>query len=285
MRTMSGLTLLRRGARHCLGMILGTFVLLAPMRAFAQEIGSVAKLGDAVGASPIAIYLPALQRSGGPVDVCEPVSTIPYGTRPASYPETDRPAQVHGDKNLALRSYERTSGALGLIDYGGGSDSRAPQLRYLFADQRGAHLSAVYRVHQWDWGCNCRGPLITNPPVTLVGLVTSPGEPIYTPRSGYNIGEGYQALVLYATPERITLKYTVEDNVVHGYTIHLEGVCVDPALLALYRRCDAEGRQTLPALHGGEAIGRARTAELGVAVRDAGTFMDPRSRKDWWQNP
>ena len=44
-----------------------------------------------------------------------------------------------------------------------------------------------------------------------------------------------------------------------------------------------QGRARLPALEAGQAFGRARGGEIGVAIRDAGTFMDPRSDKDWWQ--
>ena len=53
--------------------------------------------------------------------------------------------------------------------------------------------------------------------------------------AGYDVGGGYRALVLYAEPTRLTLKYTREDDVVSGYTIHLENICVDANLLALYR--------------------------------------------------
>ncbi|MCL7454490.1 MAG: hypothetical protein M8467_15740, partial [Anaerolineae bacterium] len=67
------------------------------------------------------------------------------------------------------------------------------------------------------------------------------------------------------------------------YTVHVENVCVEPSLLALYRQWDAAGRVRLPALRGGQPFGRARGTEIGVAIRDSGTFMDPRSRKDWWQ--
>ena len=284
MRSTANASHLRYRLGNLLGMILCTLVLLAPLQAFAEE-GAETGQPDGAGGASRSVYLPTLRGGRGPADSCEPVSNGNYGTRPATSPETDRPAEIHADKNLALRGYERTSGTLGLVDYGGDSDPRAPQLRYLFGDQREARFSAIYRVYQWDWSGNCRGSLIANPSATLAGLATRAGEPIYTPRSGYDIGEGYTALVLYASNERITLKYTCEDNVVQGYTIHLEGICIDPALLALYQRCNAEGRRTLPTLHGGEAIGRARTAELKVAIRDAGTFMDPRSRKDWWQNP
>jgi hypothetical protein len=118
--------------------------------------------------------------------------------------------------------------------------------------------------------------------VTLAGLAVTPGETIHLPASGYDIGQGYDALVLYATEERVTLKYTREDNVVRGYTLHIEGICVEPRLLALYQSCNAAGRATLPALRPGQAIGRASGSTIGVAIRDTGAFRDPRSRKDWW---
>ena len=103
------------------------------------------------------------------------------------------------------------------------------------------------------------------------------------PPSGYGIGQGYAVLVLYADSQRITLKYTGEDSVVHGYAVHVEGVCVEPSLLALYERMNAGGRGQLPALRAGQALGRARGNEIQVAIRDTGRFMDPRTRKDWWR--
>ena len=104
------------------------------------------------------------------------------------------------------------------------------------------------------------------------------------PQRGVTIGaDGYEALVLYASTERITLKYTREDNVIAGYTIHIEGICVEPNLLALYQSWNDKGRGHLPALMAGQGVGRADGNEIQVAIRDCGSFMDPRSRKDWWQ--
>ncbi|MBM3188199.1 MAG: hypothetical protein FJZ90_05690 [Chloroflexi bacterium] len=199
-------------------------------------------------------------------------------------PATDRPAEQHADLNLALRGYAPTQAYHGLVDYGGGGDARAPQLAGLFAQRRSPTIAAAYRVYDWNWAQNARGGLIGDPEVTLIGLATSPGETIHAPDSGYDIGSGYEALVLYAHPERITLKYTREDNVVRGYTVHLEHVCVEPGLLALYQQSDAQGRGRLPVLCAGQALGRAQGGELGVAIRDNGRFMDPRSRKDWWRD-
>jgi hypothetical protein len=89
-------------------------------------------------------------------------------------------------------------------------------------------------------------------------------------------------MVLYATYDTLTLKYTREDNVVRGYTVHLAGVCPEPRLLALYQSSNASGRGSLPALRGNQPLGRARGGSVLVAIRDTGAWMDPRSDKDWW---
>lgn len=225
------------------------------------------------------VYLPLIVTSGG----CAPIPGESYEALTVNSPSTDPPAEDHPDLNLALRGYVPTIAYLGLVDIGGDSDPGAPQLPGLFADNRTGAFSAAYRVYDWDWGCNCRGGLIANPEVTLAGLAVAPGETIHVPDSGYTIGSGYEVLVLYAGPDSITLKYTRDDNVVSGYTLHVGGVCVEPNLLALYQSLNDAGRSRLPALRAGQAFGRARGDEIGVAIRDAGTFLDPRSRKDWWQ--
>ena len=208
------------------------------------------------------------------------VAVIPYVARTT-------PAEDDPDVNLALRSYTPTVAYQGLVDLGGPpSDPSAPQLYNLFTDKRVPVFSGVYQVYDWDWSCNCRGAPITDYPVTLAGFDMSPGEQVCAPGSGYDIGyapAGYAMMVLYADTSRITLKYTREDNVVNGYTVHIENIDVDPNLLALYQSMNSAGRVRLPALFAGQAIGSAITTELGVAIRDTGAFLDPRSRQDWWQ--
>lgn len=233
------------------------------------------------------LYLPLVARSACAPIVGETYNTVSVIHNPAcGISPTNPPAAVHPDLNLALRGYALTTDTLGLVDYDGHTDPNAPRLYTLFSDNRVPSFSAVYRVYDWDWANNRRGALIDDPPVTLAGMVVAPNEIIRVPASGYDIGlrtTGYEVMVLYAAPNRITLKYTREDNVVCGYTIHIENICVEPNLLALYDAMNAAGRARLPALFAGQGIGRAITTEIGVAIRDAGTFMDPRSRKDWWQ--
>jgi LysM repeat protein len=219
----------------------------------------------------------------GEVDPCAPIAGENYGQLPIVGSPADRPAAQHGDINLALRGYEPTGGQLSLIDMGGATDNRAPQLAGLFEDERTPTFSGVYRVNNWDWGRNARGGPITEFDVTLVGMEVQPGETIHVPGAGYDIGQGYQVLVMYATTERLTLKYTGEDTVATGYALHVDGICAEPSLLKLYEKLNAAGRRQLPALRAGQAFGRAIGTEIQVAIRDTGRFMDPRVRKDWWR--
>ncbi len=264
----------------------GTRSSIRPCRGWCLIVVALALMGLLLGRGGIArggqvsprAYIPYVTDRSA----CTGVSTAPYAALTIEGLPSDRPAAAHPDLNLGVRGYVWTTAYLGLVNYNGAGDPNAPRLWGLFADRRVPAFVAAYRVYDWNWACNCRGNPIGWPEVTLLGMRTRPGEVIHVPPSGYSIGSGYQVLVLYASGTRITLKYTREDNVVQGYTIHVEGVCVDPALLRLYRSLDAAGRTRLPALRGEQPFGRALSTEIKVAVRDTGMFMDPRSRKDWW---
>jgi hypothetical protein len=219
----------------------------------------------------------------GTTQNCAPVPGESYDVQPVGPPPMNTPPASNPDLNLGLRGYRPVGADLGLVDYTGDSDSKAPQLAGLFSDGRTPAFSAAFQVSDWDWSRSSRGDALTDPEVTLVNVTVAPDEVLRVPDSGYTIGNGYEVLVLYASPERITLKYTSDDDVTEGYTLHLENVCLDPALVALYQSSDSAARGQLPALRPGQAFARARSIAVGVAIRDNGKFMDPRSRKDWWR--
>lgn len=219
------------------------------------------------------------------IQPAEPCSVIPgqsYGTLQLMSGPTEPVAELQPDINLGMRGYAPTNISKALADFEGGTDPNAPQLRGFFVDKRIPVITRAYQVYAWDWNARAKGPLIDDPEVTMLGLRTTTGEVIATPRTGVDIGNGYAAMVLYATQTRITLKYTREDHVVHGYTLHIENICVEPDLLALYQKLNNPNRRFLPALRGGQPLGRATGAEIVFTIRDKGSFMDPRSRKDWW---
>lgn len=228
----------------------------------------------------VALYLPLVRTA---VVVTNPVT---FNAIPVSGPPIDRPAATNGDLNLSLRSYTSTTGALTLVNINGDVDADAPQLAGLFNPPRLPVFTNLYRVYDWNWGCSadgCRGAPLTEPPVTLLEMTVTPGEPLRIPSRGPAIFSGdYKAMVLYVEAQRITLVYTRQDTPAIGYVVHIEAVLVDPALFALYNQLNAAGRTQLPALHNGETLGVAAGATIKVAIRDTGSFLDPRSRKDWW---
>jgi hypothetical protein len=139
---------------------------------------------------------------------------------------------------------------------------------------------ATYAIHDWDWASNSKGRLIDDGSAVLVGIKTTPGEPVFIPFKGQDIFQGrYYATLLYASEDSLTFVYTRRGNVVEGYTVHYLGLQVDPNLLKLFRESKGD---KLPGLTHDVPVGVA-TDELIVAVRDRGTFLDARSRLDWWR--
>lgn len=207
-------------------------------------------------------------------------------TVPVLGPSIAHPDVQHGDLNLALRGYAPVSAALGLVDIAGPTDADAPNLRSVARDGNLAVVGTL-RVNDWDWSCGvhgCRGAPLVEPEVSAAALAVQPGSDIAIPVRGPEIyGGGFVALVLYADETRVTLGYTRDDSVAHGYVVHLEDFCVDAGLVSAYRSANTSGRGSLPALRNGDVVGTATSDRIVVAVRDRGAFKDPRSRKDWWQ--
>ncbi|MHB9034169.1 MAG: hypothetical protein ACYC6L_14110, partial [Anaerolineae bacterium] len=223
-----------------------------------------------------------------PTKTAIPPTGVNYDAIPVDpYSAPDRIDSQHADWNLDLRGYALTNADLRLVDYNGHTDADPPRLANLFSPARLPVFTAAYKVYDWIWAPppdpGDRGSLLSVWPVTLLWMKASEGELIYLPYRTPDIYQGrYHALVLYATSNQITLAYTRDGTVANGYTVHIVNIWVDPALVALYQQCNRDGRHYLPGLANGQPIGRAKVGGIGVAVRDHGTFMDPRSRKDWW---
>jgi hypothetical protein len=249
----------------------------APVAAIAEKVAPAA-VPAATVAAPAAIV--------GDASACPATSSRQYTTIPVVGQGDGRTDYLHGDLNLSLRGYTPVEVPGQLINKDGPVDSDPPQLAGIFADGRLPGFGQSYRVYDWDWGCGdygCRGGVLDHVLATLVTFASAPGEAVGIPHRGAQIyGGGYKALVLYAEETRITLGYTRDDSVAHGYAVHIENVCVDPGLLAQYRASNGAGRAFLPALREDEALGTASLGDILVAVRDRGVFFDPRSRLDWW---
>jgi hypothetical protein len=253
------------------------------------------------------IYLPlvtAFAAAGG----CPTSSGNGYSAGTVFQFELDnpvRPAGNHADKNLALRSYAPNTDPnlkRELVNYGSDDPTQPPQLATLFNPTRVPPFIDFYRINSWTWAPSpdpgTRGGPVTSPPVTALGLQTTPGESLRVPASGYDIGGGQEVLVLYADSDTVHLRYTREDSAgAPGYTLHIDGICTDPHLLALYQARDNPAgpryvyvppaqrpyAYNLPQMAAGQVLGTARGGEVVLGIVDSGAFMDPRSCNEWWQ--
>lgn len=259
---------------------------------------------DIAAVTTYKVYLPLVTGSGLGCSTGQG-----YSQGPVYQYDTDnpvRPAYNHADKNLALRSYaidnSLTNSQKQIAALYAESEPLAPNLRGLFVDNRIPNVLNVYDVYDWNWanppnpGTRGSGPVATTWPITVLGVQVTQGETIRVPSSGYDLGAGVEAIVLYADSNRITIHYTRQDSTAVGYSIHIENICVDPNLLALYNSLDGTARNgqlypgtpdnitdynlvTLTAL---QPIGKTSGTEMQIVIRDTGGFMDPRSLNDWW---
>lgn len=242
-------------------------------------VGMLTVLSEAAGSSDHTFYVPF---ASGSAPNCT-MAGQSYGQMAVNGRLLGEDPADNADYNLGYRGYVPTTAALRLVKIGGVVDTRAPQFPAIFSDNRTPAFSNAYQRYRWDWGCNCTDGSTNSPwDTTVLGMATAPGETIRTPDSGYDIGGGYEYMVLYADPARVTLHVGNSDSL-DGYVVHLEDVCVDPRLLDLYNNLNNGGRRSLPVLKGAQPFGRALGGEIKVAVRDSGHFLDPRSRNNWWQ--
>lgn len=229
----------------------------------------------------IRFYLPIAVNTPPAAPVCDLPNTN-YQTIGVHHPVSIN-VETNPEYNLGYRGYVGVNAPLHLVTYDSNYlEVKAPQFPAMFADNRVPVFTSAHQRYRWDPLCDCPKDFYSRWPVTVLGMGVSSGETIFTPKSGYDIGGGYEYIVMYAAPTRATLHIGDRDNF-DGYVIYVEDVCVDSDLLALYRALNAAGRHELPALRGHQPFGVALGSEIKVAVRDYGSFMDPRSRRDWWQ--
>ncbi|MFN4293374.1 MAG: hypothetical protein ACK4JD_04500 [Thermoflexales bacterium] len=200
----------------------------------------------------------------------------------------------NADFRLSILGYAPTAAPMTLVNYSGPADPHAPQMAGIFEPNRGPNITGVFKRYDWNWNesgpppYGARGGVNNDWPVSVINLAATPGEGIYIPeRNISNAPIGTVAMVLYADEDEVTLAYGDRDSVVNGYVVYLMNICTDPNLVARYRQqLDGSGRRAtgnLPAVRNNERIGIARYNYVTVAIRDTGPFLDPRSRKDWWQ--
>jgi len=238
-------------------------------------------------------------------DACPDLSANTYITiaiQPFSsgglYYKDNRLTDENADFRLSILGYTPTTAITDLVDYGGDIDLLAPRLYGVVHPKRLISVTQTYERYDWLWDENAAPPYGTRGGInhewaaSVVDLDTHRDEPIYIPERPGGLFEtgiwqgDYKAMVLYAAEHEILISYTRNDRVDHGYALYLANLCVDPNLVRVYREQLLDGKRStgwLPALRNSDVLGTARGSTITIAVRDSGPFLDPRSRKDWWQ--
>ncbi len=282
--------------------VIGLLTLQAAPRAQAEpESGAPAAPAGAPN-----LYLPLISRG------CASTGQT-YSQGNAIQWDTDipvRPAWNHADKNLALRSYVQRIGGFqtNLVNYTSNPapDADAPLFSSLFSPARIGLSGRFFQVHNWNWAPSpspgTRGSPLTTYQITALGLTATPGEVVRAPSRNAAINQGFRSMVIFLDGNSITLKYTREDSAATGYTVHIDGVCPDVSLYALYQQLD-QGQSTqtgrhqfiargsehyqLPYILNNQPIGQAIGTEIVIAITDVGSFLDPRDCNpagSWWRD-
>ncbi|NJN97830.1 MAG: hypothetical protein HC875_29005 [Anaerolineales bacterium] len=115
----------------------------------------------ATPAAPVATPAAVSAASQGEAPAAEFVppasSSNTYELIPLEGQRESRPAEEHGDLNLKLRDPQPIDVDLSLQDLpGSGVDPNAPNFSKVFKPE----FTGAYTVHDWDWGCNCKGKLL-----------------------------------------------------------------------------------------------------------------------------
>jgi hypothetical protein len=236
------------------------------------------------------VHLPLLFRPSAPAYSCPTSSTAQWDVMQPRESFIAGAAQSP-DLNLNVRGWYAVDEFLGFVQYPyppePPPDRTHPLHLSAIAGSDGGSFVSTYQLNDWDWlGCNCAAPRPRSPyPVTMLGLRTTPGQPLYIASRDLPVDpKGFKAMVLYADAAQLAIKCTWEDRVDTGYLVHLSNLCVDPNLVALYQQLDSAGRHWLPGVYNDSVVATALEGEVRVSVRDAGSFLDPRSWQDWWQD-
>lgn len=138
----------------------------------------------------------------------------------------------------------------------------------------------------------------------VLEVPTRAGETLVkVPNTGYSIGGGYEAMVVFAAEDRITIHIGRHEYFVGsggkncngnscsgGYWIYVKGICVDQKILTAYNSVKSAQQSAgadknpiqLPMVLPGQALGKAQNNSVTVGVRDNGPFIST-SKPIYWQ--
>lgn len=182
------------------------------------------------------------------------------------------------DYNPSLRDYVNVNQSPEYYHEDHPIDPLLPNFANLFEGYQQPTISGTYAITPIE---NFDSPQSWSE-VNAVGFALPSGTNVLVPPSGYQINEqGYQATVLYAGSDGITINYTADGNIAGGYTISLKNITVNPEIIKQFQTAQSQG--LLVALDAFQNLGTTNGSEVIMFLRDTGAILDPRWL-EWWAN-
>ena len=135
----------------------------------------------------------------------------------------------------------------------------------------------------------------------VLQITTDVGRFINVPKTDYNIGGNYEAMVVFASEDRVTIHIGRHEYITTskmcgsrkcsgGYWIYVKDICVDKQILNTYRSVEAAQRAAgadlnpiqLPMVSEGQPLGVAKGNSVIIGVRDDGPFVST-SKPFYWE--
>ena len=135
----------------------------------------------------------------------------------------------------------------------------------------------------------------------VLQIPINPGAFVNVPKTEYSIGGNYEAMVVFAAEDRVTIHIGRHEYITSskqcgsgkcsgGYWIYVKDICVDKQILNAYRGVEAVQKSAgsdlnpiqLPMVSAGQPLGVAKGNSVTIGVRDDGPFIST-SKPFYWE--
>jgi hypothetical protein len=200
---------------------------------------------------------------------------------------------VFGDNYFSLVPETDNSILTLTKDDGGAVDSKMNGFMASMFGFKPSRLAGAYRMRYQNAPRGGDSEIKGNAPVLEVAV--DPANPtIKVPSTGYDIGSGNEAMVVFASSDRVTLhigrhEYFTSSKTCKngqtcsgGYWIYVKNICVDQKIVSAYNSVKSAQESAgadlnpiqLPMLRAGHILGKAQSNnKIIVGVRDNGPFI------------
>lgn len=207
---------------------------------------------------------------------------------------------VFGSDYFTLKSNIEAS-ILNLTKTDDGDKDIDPKIRGFMGSMVGYKPTTVSAYDMWYNSAPKGNDTDIKGQAPVLQIPTNPGAFISVPKTDYSIGGNYEAMVVFAAEDRVTIHIGRHEYITTskmcgsskcrgGYWIYIKDICVDKQILNAYRGVEAAQRAAgadlnpiqLPMVSEGQPLGVTRGNNVTIGVRDDGPYIST-SKPFYWE--